>query len=421
MGLYSSFYASLSGLSANASALSIIGNNLANLNTVGFKGSSSSFQDLFASAAGASGTQGNGDPSQIGLGTRLGAIATDFSQGSFQSTGNATDMAIQGSGFFTLTTKDGARAYSRSGNFSINKLGILTDPSGNQVMGWNRANEVLSTNGKVSPVTINVAATSPPSATTVMSTTTNLDSGAATGDVFSAPVNIYDSLGAQHSVLYTYTKTANTGEWSVAVTTDGGAAVNVNGTGGNTMLLKFKADGSLDTPTDNPTLAISGWSNGAKAQDTTWQIWKGTGTDAKSSLTNYRSASATSNTSQDGYAAGSINSLTVDQNGQIIGNFTNGQTVPLAQVAITTFPNQGGLAKNGSNTWTETESSGVANVGAANKGGRGAVLGANLELSNVDVASEFTALIISQRGYQANGRLVTTSDELLQETLNLKR
>jgi flagellar hook protein FlgE len=305
MGLYSSFYASLSGLSANASALSVIGNNLANLNTVGFKGSSSSFQDLFASASGASGTQGNGDPSQIGLGTRLGAISQDFSQGSFQSSGNATDMAIQGSGFFTLRTKDGSQAFSRSGNFSINKNGVLSDPSGNQVMGWNRTDQTLSTNGPTSP-------------------------------------------------------------------------------------------------------------------STKWEVFPAA-TPLQSSITSFASASATSNTAQNGYGAGSVNSLTVDQNGVVIGNFTNGQTLSLAQVAITTFPNQSGLTKNGSNTWGETESSGVPNVGAANKGGRGAVLGANLELSNVDVATEFTALIIAQRGYQANSRLVTTSDQLLQETLNLKQ
>jgi flagellar hook protein FlgE len=419
MGLYSSFYASLSGLSANASALSVIGNNLANLNTVGFKGSSSSFQDLFASASGASGTQGNGDPSQIGLGTRLGAISQDFSQGSFQSSGNATDMAIQGSGFFTLRTKDGSQAFSRSGNFSINKNGVLSDPSGNQVMGWNRTDQTLSTNGPTSPVIINVAATSPPSATTSIGTTTNLSALAAKDDVFSAPVQIYDSLGASHSVLFTYKKGTLAGDWDVSVTTDGGATVDV-GNGTNTMAMHFDSTGKLTSPTTNPSLSFTGWTNGATSPSTKWEVFPAA-TPLQSSITSFASASATSNTAQNGYGAGSVNSLTVDQNGVVIGNFTNGQTLSLAQVAITTFPNQSGLTKNGSNTWGETESSGVPNVGAANKGGRGAVLGANLELSNVDVATEFTALIIAQRGYQANSRLVTTSDQLLQETLNLKQ
>lgn len=415
MGLYSSFYASLSGLSANAGALSVIGNNLANLNTIGFKQSSSTFQDLFNASLGAVGTQGNGNPIQIGLGSRLAAITQNFGQGSFQSTSNVTDMAISGLGFFMLSLANNqGRAYTRAGNFTLDRDGYLVDPNGNNVLGWNRTGNVLSTNGTVVPIRINSGVISPPVATTTFSSTTNLNADALTGEIYSTPIQVVDSLGATHTLLFTYTKTANPGEWSLSITTDGGATVS-----GYPALIQFDAAGQLTAPATNPVLTITGWSNGATSPATTWEIYQGVPPVAN--LTGFASPSATSNVAQDGYGAGTIRSLTVDQNGILIGNFTNGQTMQLAQVALATFANVNGLRKTGDNTWSETLASGSANVGSANQGGRGTVLGANLELSNVDVAEEFTKLIIAQRGYQANGRVVTTSDELLQETLNLKR
>lgn len=414
MSLYAAFYASLSGLSANAGTLSVIGNNLANLNTIGFKGSAGTFQDLFNSSLGGLGTQGNGNPIQIGLGTRLGGISQNFGQGSFQSTSNVTDMAVSGQGFFTLTTKTGARAYTRAGNFTVDKQGMLVDPNGANVMGWNRIGNTLSTNGTVVPIQINLGTTSPPAPTTTVSSTTNLNADAIAGTIYTTPLQVYDSLGAAHSLLFTYTKTAVTGQWGLNVTTDGGATVS-----GYPATVQFDAAGLLTAPAANPTLTIAGWTNGATSPATTWQIY--TGAPPVSSLTGFASASATSNTTQDGYGAGTIRSLVVDQDGIIIGNFTNGQTIPLAEVALATFANMNGLSKQGDNNWQETLASGAGNIGAANQGGRGTILGANLELSNVDVAEEFTKLIVAQRGYQANGRVVTTSDELLQETLNLKR
>jgi flagellar hook protein FlgE len=413
MSLYSSFYASLSGLSANAGTLSVIGNNQANLNTVGYKGSTGTFQDLFNASLGALGTQGNGNPIQIGLGTRLGAISQNFGQGSFQATSNVTDMAISGGGFFTLTTKTGARAYSRAGSFTVDKSGMLVDPNGANVMGWNRIGTSLSTNGTVVPVQINMGTTSPPAPTTTISATTNLDANATTGTVYTTPVQVYDSLGAPHSLLFTYTKTATTGQWNLNVTTDGGATVS-----GFTTPVQFNASGILTSPAGNDTLTTTAWANGAAPQTITLSTYSGV--PPVSSLTGFATTSTTSNTTQDGYGAGTIRSLVVDQDGIITGNFTNGQTIPLAQVALATFANMNGLSKQGDNNWQETLASGAGNIGAANQGGRGTVLGANLELSNVDVADEFTKLIVAQRGYEANGKVVTTSDQLLQDTLNLK-
>ena len=550
MSLYSSFYASLSGLSTSASNLSVIGNNLANLNTIGFKGSSSTFQDLFAASLGSAGTQGNGNPIQIGLGTRLGGVSQNFGQGSYQSTSSVTDLAISGRGFFALETGTGTRVYTRAGNFTVDKAGFLVDPNGNSVLGWNRANGTVSITGTPSPVKIDVGSTAGAAITSTMSATTNLDASAkagtnatatayvpasanyvaasanyapasanyvpasanyqpasanyqpasanyvpaggidpATGLVtlvqigtaqvgtaqigtpqigtpqvgtaqvgtaavpstaltpyipgatYTTSMQVYDSLGAAHNLIFTYTKstpnpisgytatgvpipllatpdpTGTASAWDLSVSTDGGAAVT-----GYPARIAFDS-GGIQLGATNPTLKVgyglSPWQNGASSQDIVWNVTSGT--PAVSAITGFASDSTTSNAVQNGYGAGTIQSLMVNQDGTITGTFSNGQMVPLAQVALAVFSNQNGLFKQGDNTWAETLASGSGNVGAANQGGRGTVLGGNLELSNVDVAEEFTKLIIAQRGYQANSRVVTTSDELLQETLNLKR
>jgi flagellar hook protein FlgE len=415
MSLYSAFYASLSGLSSNANALGVIGNNLANLNTVGYKASTVSFQDLYSSALGGSSIQGNGNPIQIGLGASLGAVAQDFSQGSPQSTGTVTNMALQGSGFFTLQTTSGGSAYTRSGNFSVDKSGFLVDPTGNKVMGWNAVNGVVNANGTPTPVFLNPGATSPPVATSTVSNTTNLNSTSPTGTSFTAPIAVYDSTGASHNIEITYTKTAVVGQWSAAASTDD-AGVTVTG---YPATIQFDASGNLTSPAAgaNPVLTISPWSNGATSPAVTVTIWSGTPPAA--SLTQYSQSSATASSTQNGYSAGSVSGMSVDATGTIIGTFTNGQTLPLAQVAVATFANNNGLIMSGSNTWNTTLASGAANVGAAGAGGRGSVLGSNLESANVDVATEFTKLIISQNGYQANSRVITTANTLLQTVISL--
>jgi flagellar hook protein FlgE len=425
MSLYSAFYSSLSGLSSNASALGVIGNNLSNLNTIGFKASSTSFQDLFNTALGGTGTGGNGDPMQIGLGTGLAAVSQDFSQGSPQATGNVTNMALQGDGFFTLQSPSGAALYSRAGQFSINKGGFLVDPNGNSVMGWNAVNGVVNANGTPVPVFLNPGATSPPAPTTTISNTTNLDSASAAGTTFTAPIPVFDSLGASHNILITYTATATTGTWDVSATTDGGATATLAGFPVDAVTGKpcviFNNNGTLKTPAVGTatTITLAGWTDGAANQAVTWNLWTGAGAAASASLTSYAQSSGTTATSQNGYAAGSVDSMSVDQNGNIIGTFTNGQTMTMAQVAISTFSNQNGLSLQAGNTWSTTLASGAANVGAANTGGRGTTLGSNLESSNVDVATEFTNLIINQNGYQANSRVITTTDTLLQTIISM--
>jgi flagellar hook protein FlgE len=416
MSLYSAFYASLSGLTSNANALGVIGNNLANLNTVGYKDSTASFENLYSTALSGSGTSGNGDPMQIGLGTGLSSVSQDFSQGSPQASGTVTNMALQGDGFFTLQSPSGEALYTRAGNFSTNTTGYLIDPSGDSVMGWNASGGVVNANGTPSPIFLNPGATSPPVATSSISNTTNLNSSAAAGTTFTAPIAVYDSEGASHNIEITYTATAVPGTWTTSASTDDAGVPTVTGYPGTIV---FNSSGTLTTPASgvNPTLGAITWSNGATSPAMTVNIWSGT--PPASALTSYAQASGTTATTQNGYAAGSVSSMSVDQNGNIIGTFTNGQTMTLAQVAVSTFTNENGLSLSGSNAWTTTLASGTANVGAANSGGRGTILGSNLESSNVDVATEFTKLIINQNGYQANSRVITTADTLLQTVISM--
>jgi flagellar hook protein FlgE len=267
-------------------------------------------------------------------------------------------------------------------------------------------------------VQIDTAVTNPPRATDTFSLAANLDANSLVGDTFTSPVQIYDSLGGTHTLIITYTKTA-AGAWNYRVDTDDPTvSVPPAPVAIAAGALTFNAAGQLTAPAVNPTIPVVTWGNGGTSPVTTWEIIDASG---NSTFSQYASPSSTSNTVQNGYGAGTIRSLSVDQDGIIIGNFSNGQTVQLSQVAISLFNNIQGLAKVGQNYWTETLASGSASIGLANQGGRGGTLGANLELSNVDVAEEFTKLIISQRGYQANSRIVTTTDQLLEETLNLKR
>lgn len=423
MSLYSAFYSSLSGLSTNANALNVIGNNLANINTVGFKGSSTTFRDIFSTSLTGTSTQGNGNPIQFGLGVQVNSVSQDFSQSSFQSTGNALDMAIQGNGFFTLQTVDGRQVFSRAGNFTRNNDGYLVASDGSNVMGWNQdpVTKKVNTSASLAPIRIDAGTTASAFATNEIRLGINLNSAAAIGDTLTTPVQVYDSQGNPQNIVMTYTKTgANAWSYSAAVS----APATIGS--GSTGTLTFSPSGTLlsingvspVTAANNPVLGNINWGNGTMLQNVTWDV---VNADTSSNLTQYAATSSTNSTFQNGYAAGTLRDLSVDQNGIISGTFTNGQVIPLAQVALSTFNNVNGLIQAGNNHWAQSLSSGSPTIGLANQGGRGGVLGSNLELSNVDMAGEFTKLILSQRGYQANSRLVTTTDQLLQETLNLKQ
>ena len=415
MSIYSSFYSALSGLSANGSAMSVIGNNLANLNTIGYKGSSATFQDLFASAMGGSAIQGNGNPNQIGMGTSLGCVTQNFASGSTQSTSSATDMAIQGNGFFVLETQSGGRAYSRAGNFTLDVNSNLVNPAGYEVLGWLRTGSPGTVDTTTTPTTINLSAYQSIAATPTqnISFSSNLDAGSSTSAVVTNSIDIYDSLGNAHALQFNYTKTG-TNSWTITASSITGATITATSAAGATWSgsLTFNSDGTLaSTGTTIPAIYVQ-WSNGASDQSVTYD---------PSNLSQTASASVTSASTQDGMASGTLDSYSVSQDGEIIGAYTNGQNIAIAQVSLAMFTNVNGLQKSGNNCWTETIASGTANIAAANVGGRGYIEGSSLELSNVDTATELTQMIVTQQGYQANSRVITTANTLLQEVLNLVR
>jgi flagellar hook protein FlgE len=316
-------------------------------------------------------------------------------------------MAIQGNGFFALQTQAGTKAYSRAGNFTLDVNSNLVNPAGYNVLGWLRSGTPPSVNNTQTPSTINLSAYQAIAATpsTTFGFTTNLDAGTAVGATFPSSVNIYDSLGNAHTLQITYTK-SDTNTWDLT-------ASNMAGAGdlsGWTSQLVFNQDGSLASSTVNP-IDIT-WTNGAADQSLAYN---------PGNMTQSATGSQTSASSQDGMAAGTLNALSVSQKGELIGAFTNGQNIPIAQVAMAMFTNVNGLQKAGNNSWTETLASGAANLAAANQGGRGYIQGNSLELSNVDTATELTQMIVSQQGYQANSRVITTANTLLQEVLNLVR
>jgi len=424
MSLYSAFYSGLSGLSSNANALNVVGNNLSNINTVGFKGSSTSFSDIFSSTISGVTIAGNGDPMQFGLGTQVNGVSQNFAQSSFQSASSALDMAIQGNGFFTLQTASGQQVYTRDGSFSQDNNGYLVASDGSNVLGY-AINPVTGTlAAAAAPIQITSGIPSPASATANITPGVNLNSSLS-GDVLASPIQVYDSQGNPQSLVVTYTNTG-TNTWSYAVT---GSAATI--TAPSTGTLTFNSTGALTgiQPTGaaassltNPSFLIN-WGNGATPGVTTQKITldlvQSNGTTGN--ITQYAAPSATSSSAQDGFAAGTLSSLAVDQNGIISGTFTNGQIQKLAQVALSTFNNVNGLIQAGNNAWTQSLASGSPSIGIANQGGRGGILGSNLELSNVDVATEFTSMILNQRGYEANSKIITTTDQLMQDTLAMKQ
>jgi flagellar hook protein FlgE len=425
-----SFSAGLSGLNANGQYLAVIGNNLANINTIGFKSSGVTFMDLVSQTVGGS----SANPMQVGLGVVTGSISPVFSQGAIENTREATNVAIQGNGFFVVRGDNGL-SYTRAGNFSLNSEGALVTPDGFKVQGYTATDPVtgeIVTTSQPTDIVVPPGVLRDPVATSSFRTTTNLDVNATVGTTFNTPVQIYDAVGAPHVTTATYTRTA-TG-WDFEVTVDGGEVTG--GTAGTPFVLAAGAltfDGLGQIATITPTTGTGGgtapavadlafttpaWTTGAQASAITWDIVDPNGAV---SLTGFASPSATSSKSQNGATAGMIDSISISADGSIVATFGAGQTVAVGQLALASFNNPKGLVKLGSNRYGESQAAGIPNVGVAGTGGRGTLIGSALEQSNVDIATEFTQMILAQRGYQANSKTITVSDELLMDTLNLKR
>ncbi len=407
----------LSGLTAMSTALSAIANNLANLNTTGYKDTRVLFRDLFYQSMG---TSGAGDPIQLGAGAGVAAMPSLFTQGSVDPSGVPTDVAIIGEGFF-VTQRDGVITYTRAGDFSVDKNAFLVTMEGQQVLGFPYVNGAITTGQGLTPLQLGTGTISPPTPTSNLEIKTNLDASAAIGDDFSTPVTIYDSLGASHVLTFTFTKTA-ANAWSYQISMPAAELLPIGGVPQTGVLatgnLTFDGTGALINPAaDIAAVNIQNFADGANNQSFSWTLFE----NAASVLTQVAAPSSTSSTQQNGAGSGSLVNFSIGADGMITGNFSNGKTAILGQLALATFPDQQGLLRTGRNGYSETLASGQAVVGSPGTGGRGILSGGALELSNVDIAKEFASMIVAQRGFQANARVVTTFDEITQDTINLKR
>lgn len=415
-----SMFTAIGGLKNHQVKMDVVANNIANVNTIGFKKGRVNFQDILnqtlSGGAIPSTTVGGTNPKQVGLGMQLGAIDNLFTQGNLQTTGVNTDMAIQGNGMFVLSDSQTV-AYTRAGAFTLDANGDLVDSAtGWHVQGWQAAGGVITpTPGSEGDINVPIGTNLAPSATTLMDFAGNLDATTAVGGTYTGSGVFYDSLGGSHTLLMTFTKTAaNTWglgvSWPAADTTITAAAIT-----GGSMPLNFNGAGQLiaaETATVQITYAAA---YGA----TTPQNY--TLTFDPANVTQYASGNSLVPSTQNGYASGTLSSYTVSDSGIIRGVYSNGLNQDLAQVALVNFANFGGLQKIGNNMFVETGNSGIPSIGTANTGGRGSVTSGTLEMSNVDLAEEFTSMITAERGFQANSRAITTSDEMLQELLQLKR
>jgi flagellar hook protein FlgE len=432
MTVLSSMNSGVSGLKAESDALGVVGDNIANVNTSGFKAQRAVFEDVLGHSI-LAGTSS----SLPGSGVRVGDIQQMFTQGTLSNTGVSTDVALNGDGFFVVKgTVDGVSSdfYTRAGEFVIDKDGKLTNTGGLKVQGY-QANGDGTFAASISDVTAPTAAL-PARATTAMSVTANIDSSAtvptlawdpqdpANTSNFSTTMSVYDSLGNAHTMDVYFRKTAdNTWDYHALVP---GADVNPPVVGNSevgTGALTFTTDGALNTVTAGTPIAVSFGGGATAAQAITLDFGTpisagGTGLDG---TTQFAGASNVSSQSQDGYASGDFSGVSVDGQGVVTGLYTNGQKIAMSQLAIAKFRSNDGLGRAGQNLWISTRESGTAAMGTAGSGGRGATTGGALEGSNVDLAQEFVNMIQHQRSFSANSKTITTADEMLQELINIKR
>ena len=406
--LLSSLYTGVSGLQANSEAMGILGDNISNVNTVGFKSSRAVFSDLFSTIL------ANGSTTrQLGRGSNVLSSLKDFSQGAFESSSNALDMALDGSGFFVINNGTGNQ-YTRAGQFRMNENGLVQTVTGGTLQGQKIENGVVSeTVGNIDLAGIQSA----PEATTTFTAGSNLNSAATAASTFVTPVSIYNSVGTQVIASIKYTKVSSANSWNYTVSTSTGSV-----TSGASGTVSFNNSGQLTSPTADQTIVIdySAANPPAATQTLTWDLMNSSGT-TNGKLTGYAAASNNNSIVQDGYGTGTLIGLTTDSKGIISGLFNNGQTDQLFQVTLGDFLAPSGLQRAGQNLFSETAESGQVVLGTAGTGGFGGITSQSLELSNVDLAEQFVSLIQNQQAYQASARIITTTDDLLTEAVNLVR
>lgn len=422
-------FSGLSGIRSNQMALDVIGNNIANINTPSFKTGRALFSDTLSmtlrSGTPPSGVQGGLDPMQVGRGSEVGTISNSFTQGSMEATNNPTDLAIAGEGFFILRYGED-EFYTRDGSFNIDATGTLVDPgTGYAVRGRmaNASGEILSST-PITDIRVPIESLFPARATSAVAFSGNLDAAAdiaavgppvVTAETYQTSVLFYDSLGESHTTTLTFERTAaNTWTWTAGVS--GTDTIVITPT--DPAPLTFNNDGTLNTGAD-ATITISGnagagnpLDNGAAEMTIELDL---------SNLVQYSTSFTPVPSSRDGHSAGTLDSISFDETGTLIGTFTNGATQKLAQVVLADFYNPSGLTKMGQNLYAVSMNSGSPLVGVAGSSIRASIVSGTLEGSNVDLASEFTKMIIAQRGFEANSRLISTSDSIIGELINLKR
>jgi flagellar hook protein FlgE len=421
-----SFSIPLTGLNADSTALNTIANDLSNMNTTAFKAQSTNFADLFYQQIGST---GSGDPIQVGAGVQVASNETDFTQGSINSTGNATDVALNGNGFFVVGDGKGGYEFTRAGSFSLTSSGTLVTTSGLNVMGYPAVNGVVNTNAPLSAINIPVGQVQQPQATTTLNITANLDATASAGTTFPAQVTVYDSLGAPHIATITYTQVGtNTWNYSAALpATDFASGVSTPVTGTmsfdpNGNLLSVTT-GGVTTPVGTAPgdissipLNFSGLTDGASNLNLSWNLLSSGGTPTISQVD---ASSAVSATTQDGYAPGQYQSFTIGSDGTVTVSYSNGQKQNVGQLALANVTNLQGLKTLGDGNYETTLASGSASIGTSGTAGLGTLQDGALEQSNVNISAEFSDLIVAQRAFEANSKAVTTFDTVTQETINM--
>jgi flagellar hook protein FlgE len=401
-----SFATALSGLESNNTALNTIANNLANMNTVGYKDQTDQFSTLFYQQLN---TGVNGGV-QVGVGTQVATTETNFSNGSPTATTQSTDMAVQGNGFFVVND-NGQQELTRAGDFVLSQSGALQTTSGASVMGYPAAGGSISLGSGVQPIILPLGQTLAAKQTGTMNIQANLDASAALNTVVPAPITLYDSLGGAHQATVTFTKTA-INQWGYSIALPAGEATGGTATTGT---LNFDGNGNVTPATASiGPITFTGLTDGASNMSFSWNL-----SGTAGAITQTATASNEASAIQDGYTSGSYQGFSVDGNGVVQANFSNGQNELVGQVAVATVANQQGLQATNNTAYLATLASGSAVIGTAGTAGRGTIEGKALESSNVDVSTEFSALIVAQRAFEANSKSVTTFDQATQEAINM--
>jgi flagellar hook protein FlgE len=454
-----SLFAGVSGLKNHQTRMDVIGHNISNVNTYGYKATRVTFQDMLsqtiAGAAKPEENRGGVNPKQVGLGMTIASIDRIFTQGSLQTTGNQTDVAISGDGFFILADGD-KRFYTRAGTFGLDRDGNLVNPAnGLKVQGWKAVTDangqkIVRANGATEDLVIPVYGKIDAKETTNVRYKCNLDARSPivppqadermrASAAVTTNIDVYDNLGETHRLTMTFWKTGFN-QWTASAAITGsnspvtldvpaGGGQNNQANPSSKINLRFSPDGKLLAVSDasspdelnQGTLTVNAnYRVAGDPQVRTIRLNLGEA-NVLSGITQFSSVSTTKAVEQDGYAMGYMESFSIDNSGLITGVYSNGTKQAIGQIALAVFTNNQGLTASGENLFEVSNNSGLPNIGPAAEAGRGKIIAGTLEMSNVDLSDQFTDMIVTQRGFQANSRTIQTTDQMPQEVLTLKR